>query len=107
MAETFKVGEIALLIRSEIQGDVCWPEYLGQDVEVIGPLIERSCWDNRARTRSILVACYRIRASDGKIFCALPENLRKKRLPPPREELGEWDLCPWKPALPVTVTGDV
>lgn len=41
---------------------------------------------------------------------AAPESYLRPRNPPPakeptREELGEWDLCPWRPEH-VTVSGD-
>lgn len=32
--------------------------------------------------------------------------LRPRDDPPQREPIGEWELCPWKPSLPVTVRAD-
>jgi hypothetical protein len=96
MAETFKVGEIAICVAIG-SNDVRWPEYDGQEVEIVGALENRNVWGDRARTWRQTACCYRIRTSDGYVLCALPENLRKKRLPPPREETGEWDQCPWQP----------
>lgn len=94
MAERFRIGEIAILVLA--QGEVPhpdWISYIGQEVEIVGGLRKR-----RFR-KTPEASAYLVRAQDGRKFGAQPVNLRKKRLPPPREELGEWDLCPWQPSV--------
>jgi len=99
MAERFRIGEIAILILAP--GEIPhpdWAPYIGQEVEVVGGLRKRQFKGAGP------ASAYVVRSQDGRKFGAQPINLRKKRLPPPREELGEWDLCPWKPAQHVTVS---
>jgi len=47
---------------------------------------------------------HRIDFDDGRYEWFVPQCLQKLEPPPaPREEVGEWELCPWKPGLPQTV----
>jgi hypothetical protein len=101
VAEKFEIGEIAVLI-----GTVNFHEYLGQDVEIIGGLEMRNIYTSRDRMESYDALRYLVITSNGHRLAVRPEYLRKKRPPPQRQELGEWELCPWKPAQPVTVSGD-
>jgi len=98
MADSFKVGEMASLVLAPGQIPLdCWIPYIGQDVEIISPLRQRSF-------KGVKAMAYVVRSADGRKFGVEPPNLQKKRLPPPRQELGEWELCPWKPGLPQTVS---
>lgn len=92
MAERFRIGEIAILVLTP--GDELldyWAPYVGQEVEVVDGLRKRRC------TNGETIPVYVVQSSDGQRFGAMPCNLRKKRPPPLREPLGEWDLCPWQP----------
>lgn len=91
MNEIFEVGEIAIMVSMCV-----WPEYNGCECEIIGPLQLREFWGDRAHTFSKSGICYRARTVDGRTVAVAPKNLRKKRLPPPREELGDWELIPWQ-----------
>lgn len=104
MVDTFHVGEVAIITVAHGGGEN-WPEYIGEEVVVTGVLAERSVWADRARTNVKLIRCYTVLAGDGHKLSVLPPNLRKKRLPPPREELGDWDLCPWKPGRVLAEVG--
>lgn len=89
MAETFKVGEIAIGVKP-----VHFIDPLGCDgveVVVIEGLAVRKFDDGEEHDS------YLVRTADGPRYRAMPHWLRKKPLPAiKREELGEWELCPWK-----------
>lgn len=89
MTETFKVGEIAIMVDLRL-----WPEYNGCECEIIGGLEMREFWSDRDHTRHGYGVRYRGRAADGRTMAIRPENLRKRK--PPREELGDWELIPWQ-----------
>lgn len=94
MAERFRIGEIAILVLqpSEIPHPD-WAPYIGKEVEIVGALQRREFRSGDS------VAAHVVRSQDGRKFGAQPCNLRKKRLPPPREQIGDWDLCPWQPSV--------
>jgi len=91
--DDFKVGDVAVIVYSAL------PWYpVGTEVtilEIVGPPYS---------SEEYLVD----RMPDGCLVYAGRRCLRKKRPPDEvkREELGEWDLCPWKPGLPTTVSGN-
>jgi len=93
VTERFRIGEIAILVLQPGETpNRCWLPYIGQEVEVVGALRKREFRNCDS------VAAHVVLARDGRRFGAQPCNLRKKRLPPtPREEVGEWELCPWQP----------
>ena len=95
---SFKVGDI--VIGQNAQREL---QYNGMEGEVVGPL-EMRTW----ALSSFGVTegeTYLVKWADGSQRCTWPFQMRRRKDPPPqRQELGEWDLCPWKPALPVTVT---
>lgn len=100
MAESFNVGEIAIISHA-----YCYVEYIGQECEVTGPLIERSFWSNRNNGHSGFGLRYAIRTADGREFAIAPECLRKKRPPPQFIDIAttsplqvtRWSDCPWQP----------
>lgn len=92
--DTFSVGEIAILNRPE-------SKYHGNEVEILSPLRRSRLWSNGDYE---ICACHVVRV-DGLTekakhgdWAVEPKYLRKKRPPPPREDVGSWDLCPWQPA---------
>jgi hypothetical protein len=76
----FEVGEIAVITRSLM------PQFpVGMEVTIL-----EICEPFQAD----LGCQYVIWREEGLAICANDECLRKKR---PPEELGEWELCPWRP----------
>lgn len=88
--ETFRVGEIAIMVNALVL-----IQYNGMECEVLkGPgMMRQRQKDNSLR----LVYGYSVRAADGRIFAVEPHKLRKKK--PPREDfkVTSWDECPWQP----------
>lgn len=92
MCESFSVGEIAIVC-----GYFDWPELVGSEVEIIGPLSTYRCCK---RNTSILIERhgYMVRRPDGVLAIYVPEHLRKRRPPPTREPVSTWDdVIVWKP----------
>jgi len=96
VAEKFEVGEVAIYVRPGSKS-------YGQEVTILSPLRLRRLW-NREGTSFRLVEAHEVKFGEqtigvnGHPFGAVPEELRKK--PPkvtPREQVGEWELCPWQP----------
>jgi hypothetical protein len=93
MSETFKVGDICVFVNSRD-----WPEYNGEECEIIGGLALRNIMVSRHGDESKLELSYKVRMlCDGELFGPVPDQLRRKR--PPREDLQivRWADCPWQP----------
>lgn len=91
-SEQFDIGEIAIVVAAEFH-----PENIGCEVEIVGPLKERT-----SRQTGELFLAYQVRRQDGRLFGAKPNQLRKKRPPewPSQEQLRQrvsWKDCAWKP----------
>lgn len=92
--ETFSVGEIAILNRPE-------SKYHGNEVEILSPLRLSRLWSG-----GTFEICYNhevrvdglTKKAEHGTWAVEPKYLRKKRLPPPREDVGSWAECPWQPA---------
>jgi hypothetical protein len=85
----FEVGEIAILKYSRIK-----PEYDGEDVEVIGPLLERK--SQVSPGEYAIMQGYMVRVINGDILNVEPQQLKKK--PPYDQRLGTtWAQCAWNP----------
>ena len=91
MSESFQVGEIAIVVPFAN----C--PIAGHEVEIIEPAAERE-WEAVPSGDYKSGIAYVVRHPDFPRFCIRPPHLKKKRLPPPREDVGSWDLCPWQPA---------
>jgi hypothetical protein len=75
MNDRFDLGEIAIVVRC------CdWPEYIGQDCTVTGPLCQRL--GVRRDGSSIAVIGYEVLMADGISLFAPPAALKKKPPPP-------------------------
>jgi len=96
MAETFKVGEVAIYCRP---GSINY----GAEVTIIGPLKRWRLWADE--NDYYVTEGYQVegnlvrRMSRFNKAVAEPQHLRKKGapLPPNRQETGEWDEGPWQP----------
>jgi len=100
MDEKFEVGEIALY---------CKPgsPYYGLEVTIVSELIycplmyshSTRTWDDgfAYRIAGDLPDIRPPGCSFSPPWYARPEHLRKKR--PPREALGKWEECPWRPGV--------
>jgi len=82
-------------------GDVCIGQNLirdlhhnGMECMVTHPFGLYECSDERIRG---VFECYLVKWADGTWGGAYESKLRLKR-PPAPEALGEWELCPWRPA---------
>lgn len=75
MSESFKVGEIAIVC-----GYIQWPEFLGTEVEIIGPL-DTYPVRGRGSPQTYLRHGYHVIRSDGRSAVYSPWNLRKRRPP--------------------------
>jgi hypothetical protein len=99
--DRFEVGEVAILIQPDDVGNSGVPGHgvpRGSEVTVIST-IEYLPMRMGGESRGIM-AVHRITDQAGRLWGCPPSWLRKKRPPEAdrkREELGEWDLCPWKP----------
>jgi hypothetical protein len=95
--ETFKVGEVALINQSVHKGREC---------TILEPL--RFYVSGQSATANWDSGYYykiRIHGLDVPYpFIAAPKALDKKPKLPPREEIGEWELCPWRPVQVPTET---
>lgn len=92
MTDKFEIGEVAIYVRPGS------PSF-GVELTVCSKQLVFSAIDDRTgkRVRSIgyQVDCPQL---DSKFrWFANAKHLRKKPRPPERQELGEWDLCPWRP----------
>jgi hypothetical protein len=99
MTDAFNIGEIAIVNKPG-------SPYHGAEITITAPLHMTAYIESSTGTLYDPEPCYGISVpwrSDGR-YVSPPRYLRKKRLPPPREEVGEWDLCPWQPAKRVTVS---
>lgn len=97
MSKELQVGEIAVVI-----GYTEYPEFLGDEVEIVGGLGYYHSHSKKSGRR-YFVHGYRVKRSNGY---AIYRRQSLKRRPPPvvqREETGEWELCPWQPRSAVTV----
>lgn len=75
--ETFKVGEVAILVHSNVR-----PEYDGQECVVLDGPRDRFIWLNRERTRGEYASNrYLVQTGDGTRFSPPAERLRKRRPP--------------------------
>lgn len=98
--ETFSVGEIAILNVPARRGpELRSPKGVthiknGDEVTVLS-----ACDTRLVRTMAGVVPLWSHRIShNGTTYAVPPEWLKKKRLPPPREDVGSWAECPWQPA---------
>jgi len=93
MPDTFQVGEIAIL-----QNCTRCTEDNGDECEIVG-LPRAKSWTN-PRSFNLISPGYYVISHRGKDWQVRPDQLRKKTGPPPpaREQVGEWELCPWQPA---------
>lgn len=88
-------------------GDVCefvglhsrCQEFNGTECVILSGLAERYGCDSHRYEMCHEVRC----ALDGSVRLCQPQYLRRRKPPeePIRQELGDWDLCPWRPSLPV------
>jgi len=93
--DKFEVGEVAIFCNPRSR-------HCGDEVTIAGPL--HRCRVTFAESGGQIIAeVYEIEAPvswgaapTGR-WVARPSSLRKRRPPPKREEVGEWDLCPWQP----------
>lgn len=102
MAESFEVGEIAILqLPADAErwdGCPAPPVPQGAEMEIRSVLIYGLL---RVGPDQYAPMAYHLTTYNGYEYGTPVEWLRKRPLPPKREELGEWDLCPWRPSLPV------
>lgn len=100
MSHTFKPGEIALLVFPSWTAHVkaSEPGKFGEGTEVtVLTNLMYLRFDNLPGGPATRQG-YKIQTPDGKEWGATPDMLRKKKPPgQPREQLGEWELCPWRP----------
>jgi hypothetical protein len=90
----FKIGESAMFVRHTGKLSDAAEPYHGQVVTIVdGPLSKPS----PPYESFVGNVGYLIRASDGFQVEVGEVCLRKIEPPPQREELGEWELCPWQP----------
>ena len=91
----FKVGDVCVL--QNLPSRVA--HFEGTECTVDGVLMERFGSISGERRMSYLVLC----ALDNKSWAVTPQQLRLKRPPSAdsfhwqRQELGDWDLMPWRP----------
>jgi hypothetical protein len=89
--ERFLVGEIAIAINSK------WhPDHEGAEALVIDVLREHSVsvYPGARETRRMLAYLVEI---GGARYALEPHQLRKRRPPTERQEVGSWEECPWQP----------
>lgn len=106
MTDRFEVGEVAILVYPK---DNPFPAsangvHPGTELLVVGPLEYMIL---KVETGQIMGQYWAHMVEvNGRQYACPVEWLRKKppKQEPKREELGEWDLCPWKPGIPQTVT---
>jgi hypothetical protein len=94
--DTFKIGEVAILVA--LNPFFC--PYDGEEVVIESVLKESRHPFGYKKDET----GHDVRLSDGHITWSAIRGLRKR--PPPtqgRQELGEWDRCPWQPAKRVVV----
>lgn len=91
----FEVGEVAIYIRPGSKN-------FGKEVTIVGPLKWARLWTPDLKTYKVVetynVSCDDLGQCPKGRWAAQPHHLRKK--PPkakPKEEVGEWELCPWQP----------
>jgi len=87
--DTFKIGEIAVLVDTGAAISPAVLQYLSTDVEIIGPL--------QPDHRLIGNAGYPIRFNDGLEAAAVPWALRKKPPLYDGRDVTRWQDCPWQP----------
>lgn len=90
MAETFSVGNVVIG-----QNAVKHLEYNGMEGTIVGPLQRRRWiepWNGLTEGDTYLVAW-----ANGHTCCTWPWQMRRKQPPVDRQEVGEWELCPWQP----------
>ena len=91
-APTFSVGEIAILQRVGLSGAN------GSECTVLDTP-RNEAWAKPWKgglLRKVLAGRYVIEYAIN-IYQVKPYQLRKRPQPGESEELGEWDLCPWRP----------
>jgi hypothetical protein len=91
--DTFKIGEVCLVIKGD---------FLGHEVTILSELDVIDGWllsGQRVCEEGYYVEIHGVsNPSPGYRWAAGHYCLRRK--PPkatPREEVGEWELCPWQP----------
>lgn len=89
MAEQrFEIGEIAIICNAPLPG------FDGKEVEIIGPLTERT-WTMIEDDGEITGLAYQCRADWApNVMCLRPRYLRKRKSP---DEPGSWLRSVWKP----------
>lgn len=91
MSDTFEVGEVALVNKAD-------SPWYGREVTVTGPLRITTYLDIHTGVIWPAEPCYDITLSwKPGPYVSPPRFLRKKRPPPKKEDIGEWELCPWRP----------
>jgi hypothetical protein len=86
MSDDIQVGDVCIVIFSVL------PQHpVGSEVTILDVLSPPDCCFPNC--------CYVIDRSAGTMTVASARCLRKKRPPVVREALGEWGLCPWRPAV--------
>lgn len=95
MVDTFSVGEVAEII-ADLDGGA--PAAVGLECTIIRGLHSFFPYPEAKMPPGTPV--YEVHASNLRVYFCRPEELRKKRLPPPALDFtaGNWDLCPWQPA---------
>jgi hypothetical protein len=92
--QQFEVGEIAILRSLHALSGLN-----GKEVEILGPLKDRSVYSVYTKTEKTLAA-YHVRLPDGFEMAAQPYQLKKRRPDPPvvvRETTIPWADCVFKP----------
>lgn len=87
MAESFKVGDLCEIIE-----DAFRRTRVGRQCTVMSDLRPHPHY-------SYIMIHDIVLQGDSEILWAQPECLRKITPPPKREDVGEWDLCPWRPSV--------
>ena len=98
MNETFEVGEIAILNKPN-------SSWHGTEVIIAGPIHWTGWISIETGETHSPEPCYSVSGPDFLPGCVCPPRFLRKRKPPEqkREQLGEWELCPWRPnTAPVT-----
>jgi hypothetical protein len=97
--DKFEVGETALVAMIPKNTENVHHVAIGDEVTVVGEYRIRTFRTGKRHW------CYLVSLGDGHSYRARRQWLRKK--PPKtqlREQLGEWELCPWQPKQ-LTVDG--
>ena len=85
----FKVGDVCVIVNS-----ITHAENIGRHCTVTSELYQWWCMGVNWSVHDIV-------SENGEAYRAHPDCLRKIEPPKPpdeqRQELGEWELCPWQP----------